>query len=134
MAACQDSWFDWQKSDPPKLKAFADRFHAAFIRKGDDPYVVPKAATSVDGLKIVEAFPGSVGMGVGFSLLVDAKFDAAKQMLAHRVGKPLGHCETGDSMRSCELQIAEQRTLTVMAQDDPKTAQTLIGCYYFYEK
>ncbi len=134
MAACQDSWLDWQKSDPAKLKAFAEHFGAAFAPPGNDPYVVPKAAISVDGLNIAQAFPGSVGMGVGFSLTVDAGFDAAKQMLAHRIGKPLGHCETSDGMRSCELQIADQRTATVMASDDPKAAQTLIGCYYFYEK
>ena len=134
MAACQDSWFDWQKSDPAKLKAFADRFHAAYTQKADDPFFVPKAESSVDGLKIAQVFPGSVGMGVGFSITVDAKFDVAKAMLAHRAGKPLGHCETSDGMRSCELQIAEQRTVTVMASDDPKATQTLIGCYYFYEK
>jgi hypothetical protein len=37
-------------------------------------------------------------------------------------------------MRSCELQIAEKRTVMLMAEDDPKATSTLIGCYYFYEK
>jgi len=134
MAACQDSWFEWQKSDPAKLKAFADHFHAAYVQKGDDAFFTPTAPSTVDGLPVAQVFPGSIGMGVGFSLTVDAKFDAAKAALARRAGKPLGHCETSDGMRSCELQIAEQRTVTVMASDDPKATQTLIGCYYFYEK
>ena len=134
LAACQDSWVDWQKSDPAKLKAFGDRFRASFTHKDNDPYTVPIKPISFDGLPIAQVFPSSVGMGVGFSLTVDATFDTARQVLEHRIGKPLGHCETSDGMRTCELQLAEQRTATVMASDDPKAKQTLIGCYYFYEK
>ena len=134
MATCQDSWFEWQKSDPAKLKAFADRFHSAFTQKGDDPFFVPKAASSIAGLKVTQVFPGSVGMGVGFSLFVDATFDKARQTLAKALGKPLTKCETSDGMRTCELQVAAQRTVTLMAEDKPGAHQTLIGCYYFYEK
>ena len=32
------------------------------------------------------------------------------------------------------VQAREQRTFTLMAEDSPKAKQTLIGCYYFYEK
>lgn len=134
LAACQDSWADWQKSDPARLKAFGDRIQAGFTHKDNDPFAVPVKPVSFDGLPITQVFPSSVGMGVGFSLTLDANFDKAKQALEHRIGKPLAHCETSDGMRSCEAQIAEQRTITVMASDDPKATQTLIGCYYFYEK
>ncbi|HEY4941357.1 MAG TPA: hypothetical protein VII56_08000 [Rhizomicrobium sp.] len=134
MAICQDSWLDWQKNDPARLKVFADRFHAAFSPHDNDPYFLPKANVSVAGLRVVQAYPGSVGMGVGFSLLVDATFDKAKQTLAKQLGKPLVKCDASDGMKTCELQIAEQRTITLMAPDDPKNSQTLIGCYYFYEK
>jgi len=37
-------------------------------------------------------------------------------------------------MKTCDLEVAPQRTVSVMAGDTPKTRQTLIGCYYFYEK
>ena len=49
-------------------------------------------------------------------------------------GKPLTKCETGEGMRSCELQIGEKRTLMLMAEDNPKATTTLVGCYYYYEK
>ena len=134
MAACQDSWADWQKSDPARLKALGEHIQAGFTHKDNDPFAVPVKPVSFDGLPIAQVFPSSVGMGVGFSLTLDANFDKARRALEHRIGKPLGHCETSDGMRSCELQIAEQRTATIMASDDPKAVQTLIGCYYFYEK
>jgi len=42
-------------------------------------------------------------------------------------------CEASDGMHSCELDIAPQRTFTLMAADsDPR--HTLVGCYYYYEK
>jgi hypothetical protein len=37
-------------------------------------------------------------------------------------------------MRSCELAIAPQRTVMLMADDKPGTRRTLVGCYYLYEK
>ena len=134
MATCQDSWFDWQSKDPAKLKAFAEHFHAAFTQKADDPFFTPKAETGIAGLRITQVFPGSVGMGVGFSVFVDATFDKARQTLAKRLAKPLSKCETSDGMRTCELPVAAQRTVTLMAEDKPGASQTLIGCYYFYEK
>jgi hypothetical protein len=49
-------------------------------------------------------------------------------------GKKLAHCESSDNMKSCDLQIADQRTVTLMASDPPDKSGTLVGCYYFYEK
>src|ERR1700685_3243312 len=72
MATCQDSWFDWQSKDPAKLQKFADRMHAEFSPSGNDPYIVPKTNLSIAGLRIEQAFPDSIGMGVGFSVTLDA--------------------------------------------------------------
>ena len=89
---------------------------------------------AIDGLKVTQLFPESVGMGVGFSVLVDATFDTARQALEPKLGKPLRQCESGDGMRICELPIAEQRTVMLMSGDPPNDRTTLVGCYYLYEK
>ena len=134
LATCQDSWLDWQKNDPVQLKKFYDHFRSDFSRKENDPFWVPKTETSIAGLRVEQAFPESVGMGVGFSVTVHATFDEARRRVEKTLGRSLGKCETGDNMRSCELEIADKRTLTLMAEDNPKSTTTLVGCYYFYEK
>jgi hypothetical protein len=134
MATCKDSWLDWNKNDPAQLKKFVDGFRTDFSPHGNDAYWLPKTKKSIQGLNIAQAYPESIGMGVGFSLTVDAPFDQARNMLEKSLGKKLGKCETGDDMRMCELEIAEQRTVTLMAEDSPKSTQTLVGCYYLYEK
>jgi hypothetical protein len=135
LATCRDSWFDWQKTDPDKLKIFAAHFRAAFTHKQDtDAFLVPNAETTIEGLHVTQVFPESVGMGVGFSLMVDATFDKTRKTLEKALGRTLEHCETGDDMKSCGHQFAEKRTLMLMAEDSPQSTTTLVGCYYFYEK
>ena len=46
----------------------------------------------------------------------------------------LKQCEVGDNMRTCSLELGEKKTIVLMAEDNPKSTTTLIGCYYFYEK
>jgi len=132
IVTCQDSWLDWQKSDPAQLKKLGDHLKSEFAQHGTDGFGTPNATVSVAGLRVLQMFPDSVGMGVGFSVTVDAPFDKARQAIERAAGKPLSKCETSDGMRSCGLEIAEKRTLMVMAEDG--AAKTLVGCYYFYEK
>jgi opacity protein-like surface antigen len=134
MATCQDSWFDWNKSDQAQLKKFGDRFRADFSRNGNDPFFVPRKDETIAGLRVKQAFPDSVGMGVGFSVTVEATFDKARRTFEKVLGKKLQKCETSDNMRTCELDIAEKRSFTLMAEDSPKSTTTLVGCYYYYEK
>jgi len=134
MATCRESWLDWQTKDPAQLKKFGEHLHAEFSPHGNDAFVVPNANVSVAGLRVTQLFPDSVGMGVGLSVTVDAPFDKARQVIEKSAGKPLTKCETSDGMRTCELAIAEKRTLMLMAEDSPKATTTLVGCYYFYEK
>jgi hypothetical protein len=133
LATCQDSWLD-MKSDPDKIKQFVESFNAAFVQKQDAPSFVPKTRMLVAGLPVTEAYPESVGMGVGFSVVVDANFEKSKGALEKMTGKSLKQCETGDGMRTCALEIAEKRTLVIMADSDGKSGTTLLGCYYYYEK
>lgn len=134
MALCQDSWVEWSKSEPAKFGAFRDHVMSAFSPHANDPYMLPKASVSVAGLRVTQAFPQSVGMGVGFSLTVDATFDATRKATEKALGKTLQHCDSAEGMKNCELAVAPQRTFMLMAEDNPKSHQTLLGCYYFYEK
>ena len=134
LALCRDSWLDWKSADPAKLDRFAAFFRSAFTHNDNDPFFTPKSAMTVEGLKITQVYPESVGMGVGFSILVDATLDEAKRALEKKLGAPLRQCESGDGMRICTLPIAEQRTVTLMSGDPPNDKTTLIGCYYLYEK
>ncbi len=134
LALCRDSWLDWKNTDPAKVDSLGAFLRSAFAHHDSDAFVVPKSPMAIDGLKVTQVFPESVGMGVGFSVLVDATFDVARQALEPKLGKPLGQCETSDGMRACELPIAEQRTVVLMSGDPPNDKTTLIGCYYLYEK
>ncbi|MEI9931725.1 MAG: hypothetical protein WDM89_14595 [Rhizomicrobium sp.] len=134
MTLCQDSWLDWSKSAPKTFDSFRSHFMGEFSPHDNDPYMLPKANVFVLGMHVAQGFPSSVGMGVGFSLTVDAPFDKARSAMETALGKKLLKCEASDGMKSCELEIAPQRTITLMAEDSAKSGQTLIGCYYFYEK
>ena len=134
LALCRDSWLDWKTSDPDKLNSVAAYFRSAFTHNGNDAFAVPNSPMTIGPLKVTRVFPDSVGMGVGFSVQVDATFDVSKQALEQMLGKPLGQCEASDGMRTCGLPIAPQRTLVLMSGDPPNDKTTLIGCYYLYEK
>jgi hypothetical protein len=134
LALCRDSWLDWKTTDPAKLDSFGAYLRSAFARNGNDAFLAPKSPMAIDGLKVTQLFPDSLGMGVGFSVLVDATFDVARQALEQKLGKPLRQCETGEGMRTCALPIAERRTVILMSGDPPNDRTTLVGCYYFYEK
>jgi len=134
MVLCKDSWVEWTKKEPAKFGDFRSHVMGAFGPHANDPYWLPKANASVLGMHVAKLFPGSVGMGVGFSLTVVAPFDKAVAAMEKAVGRKLVHCENSDNMKSCELEVAPQRTVMATAEDSPKSRQTLIGCYYFYEK
>lgn len=134
MTLCQDSWVDWSKKDPAKLKAFGENFRANFTHKDNDAFATPKVQTFVAGLRVVQVYPDSIGMAVGFSVLLAADVSKARAVMEKLLGRKLSHCEAGDGMQACDLEIAAQRTFTLMAEDDTKGKQTLVGCYYYYER
>ena len=131
LATCRVSWLDW-KNDPVQARKFGETINAAFTRQPRGPAWTPRKPIAVGGLKVVEAFPESVGMGVGFSLAVDANFDTARAEFEKLAGKTFKTCESDEGMRSCELRVAEKRTLMIVAGDNGKSKTTLLGCYYFY--
>jgi hypothetical protein len=135
LATCQVSWLDWKSSDPVQLKKFADSFQSDFLHKDNDPFFVPKSSQTVAGLPVAQVFPQSIGMAVGFSVVVNADFVKTKTIIEKKVGQSFKKCEPpSDNMRTCELEIGEKKTIVLMAEDNVKATTTLIGCYYFYEK
>ena len=133
LATCRVSWLDW-KDDPAQAKKFGESIMTLFAQQPRGAAWTPKKNVAVLGMRVVEAFPESVGMGVGFSVTVDANFDKARAQVEKSTGKPFKVCERDEGMRSCLLEIAEKRTLMLLSGDGGKSQRTLVGCYYFYAK
>jgi hypothetical protein len=133
LATCQDSWFEWKQRDQARLKNFVDSFQSDFLPKGSGAYI-PKSNHIVAGLPVAQVFPQSIGMAVGFSVVVNANFEQTKKILETKAGKPFKCEPPSDNMRACELRIGEKKTIGLMAEDNVKSTTTLFGCYYFYEK
>jgi hypothetical protein len=134
LATCGDSWMDWQKNKDPQLATYAAYLRNGLTHNQNDPFGTPKTAMFIAGFRVLLVYPQSVGMGVGFSAQIAAPFDKAKKAFEAKFGKPLAHCETGDGMHSCEHPFAPERTFMLMSSDKPSDTQTLVGCYYLYEK
>jgi hypothetical protein len=133
MATCQDSWLDWGNDDA-RVGAFRDGFRAQFKEADSGGYFVPISSATLMSMKVVRVYANSIGMARGFSVSVDAPFDTVKKNVEKTIGKTLKHCETSDGMRTCDLDIAEKRTVTLMADATGREKTTLVGCFYFYEK
>ena len=133
MTTCQDSWLDW-KQDPAKLENFRMELESRFKQNGNDGSYAPNKATTLLGQKVSLVYPQSVGMGLGYSVMVEAGFDSVRKSLEKQIGKPLGQCGVADGMKSCEHKIAEKKTIVLMEGIRGKNPQTLLGCYYYYEK
>ena len=62
---------------------------------------------------------------------LEASFDQARAHAEKTVGKALGGCDHGDGMQTCGLEIAKERTITLMAAEHDTKKRTLLGCYYY---
>lgn len=133
LATCQESWTDWDKSSP-NVDNFRKMFSTDFKQKGGGASFVSITPLSILGYNVNEVYPDSVGMGVGFSLLVDGEFDKVKASLEKQVGKTIAECSKEGDSRSCGHTFSEKRTLMLVEGGRGKNAKTLFGCYYFYAK
>ncbi|MGH8062354.1 MAG: hypothetical protein ACREO7_10135 [Pseudoxanthomonas sp.] len=132
LATCQESWFDW-KNDDRRMGQYIDRLNANYTRIEEEPAFLPKVPGKVLGFPLVKVYPQSVGMGVGFSLQLDAPFAKIRDEVEGRLGKPL-ECSTSDGMTSCGVELGENKTVMLTAFGDGADAVNLLGCYYYYEK
>ena len=133
LATCQISWRDW-KNDPVQSQKAAALFKGVLINPAPDGSFTPKEKVLVVGLPVLQVYPESVGMGVGFSVVLGASFDTARDHVQKATGKTLTDCDTSDGMRTCGLEVATERTIALMAAENAKDARTLLGCYYLYVK
>ncbi len=129
LATCQDSWLDWKEPDP-RMTAYRRYVHTQLRSEDDGQSFSPRSAERLLGMPLVQVYPQSVGMGVGFSATVDADATKARVAIEQRMGHPMT-CTRGDGVLSCELKLAERKTVVLMA-DLGVEKPTLVGCYYFY--
>jgi hypothetical protein len=113
--AADDVSLDWKKSDAAQLKKSGDHLGVILSKEGREGSFPPKSNASIAGLHVVRVSPESVGMGVGFSVVVEAPFDATRRTVAKLFGKPLAKCDSSDNIRTCELEFGEKRTFMLFA-------------------
>ena len=132
LVTCQESWLDWQ-DNPARGRKFVDGLHADYREQEDGGYLVPKSKKTMFALQVARIYPDSVGMGVGFSVLVNDGVDTAQKVVEKAIGRTLA-CETdSDGVHACQAELGPKRTVTV-ASDTEGGKSALIGCFYFYEK
>jgi len=132
---CQDSWLEWKERDPARLQRYVDAIHTNFSRDGNNAWVTPKSPQTVAGLPVLQVYPESVGMGVGFSVLVGTTLDRAKKIIEQKLGRSFGKCEPpSDNIRGCDMKIGDRKTIGVISEDNDKATKVLVGCFYFYAK
>ncbi len=124
---------EWDNS-PAKVDDFRQMISSHFTQQDGGAGFAPSKPMSILGHSVSEVYPESIGMGVGFSVLVDAEFNKVKASLEKKISKPLAKCSNEDGSRSCEYGFAEKKTLLLMEGGRGKNAKTLFGCYYFYAK
>jgi len=133
MTVCEDSWLAWG-ADDSRVGAFRDGFRKQFKEAGNGEYFVPLAGATLMGMGVARVYASTIGMARGFSVAVNAPFETARRNVEKTIGKTLQHCETSDGMRTCGLEIADKRTVMLMADATGRAKTTLVGCFYFYEK
>ncbi len=132
LALCQDSRHDW-KGDAARTTRFVSDFENRFDRSPQGDAFAPKSEAKVLGHAVTQVYPQSVGMGVGFSLVVNANFIQARAGIEQQLGKPMT-CSTSEGVRSCELKLGPRKTALLMTAQNGQANTSLIGCYYFYQQ
>jgi hypothetical protein len=131
MITCQESWLDW-KQDTDRGKQFADVLESKFRQDTRENSFIPNQTISILGHNVSRVYPTSVGMALGFSVVVDGSFETVKTSLEQQTGKSFTQCETENNSKSCEYKLAKNKTIVLMA--DGTKGQVLFGCYYYYQQ
>jgi hypothetical protein len=132
LALCQDSWLEW-KDDSVRMGAFQRYLEGDFERGAEDGAFAPKTPLKVLGQTVTQVYPQSVGMGVGFSVVVAAGAAQARAAIEQQIGKPM-NCSTSEGVRACEVQLGAKKTAMLMTGQNGQAKTSLLGCFYFYQQ
>lgn len=131
-ATCQDSWLEW-KDDARRTDQYVESFDQGFTRIEEEAAFLPKDALVALGFPVTKVYPQSVGMGVGFSILLAAPLQQVRVQVEKLVGKPL-QCSVDEGMTSCSIELAEKKSVMLASEGDAAEKSSLLGCFYYYEK
>lgn len=132
LATCQVSWMDW-KDDHRRMGQYMESFDQGFTRVEEEAAFIPKHAISALGFPVTKVYPQSVGMGIGFSMLLAAPLQQVRSQVEKLVGRTL-QCSVGEGMTSCGVELGEHKTVTLVSEGDASGKSSLLGCFYYYEK
>ena len=132
LALCQNSWLE-SKNDDVRMKRFANFFETRFDQSAEGDAFTPKSPIKVLGHDATRVYPQSVGMGVGFSVLIDAGFTEARANVERQLGKSMT-CATSEGVRSCEVELGAKKTVVLMTGQSGAAKTSLVGCFYFYQQ
>jgi hypothetical protein len=133
LATCEDSWLDWRR-DEASMRRFGEQLMAQFKLDEKRRVWVPKGTVTWLGHEVSEITPESVGMGLGFAVLLKTTHQVARPAYERAMGRTLERCENGDGMHSCELKLAEKKTAVMMSPTRKPELGTMLGCYYYYQQ
>ena len=132
IALCQKPWHDWKDGDVSTTR-FVSYLESRFGRGPQGDAFTPKFEAKVLGYAVTQVYPQSVGMGAGFSLLIDANLIQARGGIERQLGKPMT-CSSTDGVRSCEIKLGPKKTALLMTAQNGHANTSLIGCYYLFQK
>jgi hypothetical protein len=81
------------------MARFAGYFESRFERSPPGDAFAPKTPMQALGHAVTQVYPQSVGMGPGFSLVVNADFAQTRSAVEQQLGKPMT-CATSNAV--CE--------------------------------
>lgn len=132
LLTCQDAWMDWN-DDPVKLEKFGTALRLHYAQSDRDSSFVPNKPMSVLGHRVVQLYPTSFGLGVGYSVIVSTIFDNAKASLEKQTAKPFDFCDSASDGKACTRQISTRKIL-MLRDNGGANPTTLVGCYYLSVK
>ncbi len=130
LMTCQTSWLDW-KDNPTLAEPFNKQLKASYRIDDEDGTYKPIGSMTVLAKKVSRVYPNTMGQGLGFAVLVDAKFEAVRGALAKHGMKPIHQqCNIDEYTKSCTFVMGNKKTILLYADAGTKNQQTLVGCSY----